>query len=233
MNNQVKGLLYFYFNDLKRSILIFWSILLLVLVVAIAFAYYLIGVEDGMMAFGFPFAIYFYCAVLGFMTVKEYIPFAIKIGATRKNIYISLGLFFLSLAVLKAIIASTIQELVVLLAKNTDLTSFMFLHPAMAVEDTWINRVLIDVCIMVFLLSFMFVIGLLFYKYGFAGGGAVAGILAIALLFGIAKGWIYEFIADLLKQTDILFFYQILGVGLLLFIVSFLIVRRVTIEKRS
>ncbi|WP_026908230.1 hypothetical protein [Paucisalibacillus globulus] len=233
MNNQVKGLLYFYFNDLKRSILIFWSILLLVLVVAIAFAYYLIGVEDGMMAFGFPFAIYFYCAVLGFIAVKEYIPFAIKVGATRKNIFKSLGLFFLSIAVTKAIVASTIQELVILLANNTDLTSFMFLHPAMAVEDTWIYRVLIDICVMFFLLSFMFVIGLLFYKYGFAGGGAVAGVLAIGLLFGIAKGWIYEFVADLLKQTNIMFFCQMLGIGLLLFILSFLMVRRITIEKRS
>jgi hypothetical protein len=232
MNNQIKGLLYFYFNDIKHSILIFWSILLFVLVVSIAFAYYLLGVEDGMMAFGFPFAIYFYCLILGFITVKESIPFAIKIGATRKNIFISLGLFFLILVVIKAIVASTIQELVLILTKNTGLTSFMFLHPAMALEDTWLNRVLIDICIMFFLLSVMFIIGLLFYKYGMAGGGAVAGILVIALLFGIAKGWVYEFIADLIKQLDIVFFFQMLGVGLLLFIVSFVFMRRITIEKK-
>ncbi|WP_047985188.1 hypothetical protein [Ornithinibacillus californiensis] len=232
MNKQIKGLLYFYISDIRHSLMIFWSILLLVLVVSIAFAYYLIGVEDSMMAFGFPFAIYFYCLILGFMTVKESIPFAIKMGATRKNILISLAIFFLGLVVLKSIVASTIQEIVLLFTDATGITTFQFLHPAMMLEDTWLNRILIDVCIMFFLLSFMFIIGLLFYKYGFAGGGLVAGILAIATLFGVAKGWIYEFIVDVVTQMDMLFFYQVLGVGLLLFLLSNVFVRRITIEKR-
>ncbi|MFS0674629.1 hypothetical protein [Ornithinibacillus sp. 179-J 7C1 HS] len=232
MNNQIKGLLYFFISDIRHSILIFWSILLFVLLVSIAFAYYLLGVEDGMLAFGFPFAIYFYCTILGFMTVKESIPFSIKMGATRKNIIISIGLFFLIIATLKSLIANVLQEVVLFITESTNITSFMFLHPAMLFEDTFLNRILVDISIMFFLLSFMFVIGLLFYKYGFAGGGLVAGVLVIALMFGIAKGWIYDFIVELAKKVDILFFFQILGVGLLLFLFSFVFVRRITIEKK-
>lgn len=232
MNKQIKGLLYFYISDIRHNILIFWSILLLVLVVSIAFANYLIRFEDGQMAFGFPFALYFYCLILGFLTVKESIPFAIKMGATRKNILISLGIFFLIVVVVKSVVASTIQELVLLFTDATNINTFLFLHPAMMLEDNWLNRILIDICIMFFLLAFMFVIGLLFYRYGIAGGGIVAGILAVALLLGVAKGWIYDFIVEVVSKLDMLFFYQMLGVGLLLFMFSFVFVRRITIEKR-
>jgi hypothetical protein len=233
MNKQIKGLLYFYISDIRHSMMIFWSILLFILVVSIAFAFYLLRFEDGMMAFGFPFAIYFYCLVLGFITTKEYIPYALKMGATRKNIFLSIGIFFLGLIVLKSLIANTIQELVLLFTKSTNITSFQFLHPAMMLEDNWLNRFLIDIGIMFFLIAFMFFIGLLFYKYGMAGGGIVASILVIGLLFGIAKGWIYDFIVEVVSQLDIVFFYQMLGVGLLLFVISFIFVRRITIEKRK
>jgi hypothetical protein len=233
MNKQIKGLLYFYITDIRHSLMIFWSILLLVLIVSLAFAYYLLGIEDGAFAFGFPIAIYFYCIILGFKTVKESIPFAIKIGATRKNIFVSLGILFLGLALAKAIVANTIQEIVLLFTKGIGLDNFQFLHPAMLLEDNWFNRVLIDTSFMFVFLSFMFIMGLLVYKYGLAGGGIVAGILAIAFLLGIAKGWIIDFIVHLSKQLDIVFFLQLLGVGLLLYLFSFVFVRRITIEKRK
>ncbi|GGA89202.1 hypothetical protein [Ornithinibacillus halotolerans] len=232
MNNQIKGLLYFYVNDFRHSFLIFWSILLLVLVVSISFSIFLLGYEDGMMAFGFPFGIYFYCAFLGFLAVKESIPFAIKIGATRKNIFISIGLFFILLAIFKALVANIIQELVLLIVDNANITSFLFIHPAMMFDDTWFNRVIIDICMMFFLLAAMFVFGLLFYKFGIAGGGAVTGVLGVALLLGMAKGWIFDFISNLVKQIDIVFFYQVLGIGFLFFLISFIFLRRITIEKK-
>ncbi|HAM80360.1 hypothetical protein [Ornithinibacillus bavariensis] len=233
MNKQIKGLLYFYITDIRHSLLIFWSILLLVLIVSLAFSYYLLGIEDGAFTFGFPFAIYIYCIILGFLTVKETIPFAIKIGATRKNLFISLGIFFLGVALVKALVANTIQEIVLFLTKSTVLDNFKFLHPAMLVEDNWLNRVLIDTSLMFFLLAFMFIMGLLFYKYGLAGGGIVAGTLAIVFLIGIAKGWIFEFIISVSKQLDMVFFIELLGVGVVLYLFSFIFVRRVTIEKRN
>ncbi|MEN2465215.1 hypothetical protein [Ornithinibacillus sp. FSL M8-0202] len=232
MNKQIKGLLYFYISDIRHNILIFWSILLFMLLVSLAFGVYLLGVEDGMLAFGFPFAIYFYCLVIGFTRVKESIPFSIKMGATRKNILISMGIYFLIIATVQSLVANTIQEVVLLLTKNANITSFMFLHPAMIIEDNWLNRLLIDISVMFFLLSFMFVMGLLFYKYGLAGGGLVAGVLVILLLFGIAKGWVYDIIVEFVNQVNIVFFYQMFGIGLLFFLLSFVFVRRITIEKR-
>ncbi|WP_010097193.1 hypothetical protein [Ornithinibacillus scapharcae] len=93
MNKQMNGLLYYLVTDIRHSMKIFWAILLSILVVSVTFAYFLLGFEDGKMAFGFPFATYFFCIITGFVTVKESIPFAIKMGATRKNIYIAIAIF--------------------------------------------------------------------------------------------------------------------------------------------
>lgn len=233
MNKQIKGLLYYHITDIRHTMKIFWSILLAILVVSIAFAYFLINVEDGKMAFGFPFGTYFFVIINGFIMVKDSIPFAIKMGATRKNLFVSMAIFFFGLSVVKAVFASTVQELVLALNKLIGIDNFMFIHPAMLVDDNWINRILIDTFIMFFLFAFMFLMGLIFYKYGVAGGGLVAGIIAIALLLGIAKGWIINFIIDIVKQLDIVFFYQVFGVGLLLYLFSFVFIRRITLERRK
>lgn len=229
MGKQVKGLLYFYLTDARHSVLIFWSILLFFLVTAIAFAYFLLGVEDGKIAFGFPFAIYVYCLIFGFRSVKESIPFAIKVGAVRKNIAISIGLFFFGLAASFAIIASTLQEVVSLLINRMGVDSFSFMHFAMLLDDTWFNRILIDTCVMFFCLSLMYIFGLLFYKYGLAGGGLLAGILGVALLVGIAKGWVFDAVSQLISPLHISFFFELLGVGILIYGLSYILIRRITI----
>ena len=228
MGRQIRGLLYFFITHQRYSLMIFWTILLSILVVSLSFSYFLLDVEDGAFYFGFAFAVYFYCAILGFMTVKESIPFSLKMGATRKNMFISIGLFFLSIAFAKAVVASTLQEITLLFTEATNLHTFSFLHLASFLQDTWLNRVIIDTAIMFFLSAIMFIIGLLFYKYGLAGGGTVAGAFIVLLLLGIAQGWIIDFFIDLFSDIELTFFFQILGVGIMIYCISFLFIRRVT-----
>ncbi|MUK88338.1 hypothetical protein GMD78_08045 [Ornithinibacillus sp. L9] len=231
MGKQIRGLLYYYLTDIQHSIKIFWSILLSVLVVCIVFAYFLLSVEDGFMRFGFPFAIYVYFMILGFLTVKESIPFALKLGATRKNIFISIGIFFLILVFAYAIVANTLQEITLAFTKAIGIDSFAFLHLAQLIEDTWLNRVIIDTSLMFLFSSVMFIIGLLFYRYGLAGGGSVVAVLAIAMLLAIAKGWIFDFISHLVNNLDLTLFYQILLIGIVIYCISFLLIQTITINK--
>ena len=88
MGRQINGLLYFFITDIRYSLMIFWTILLGILGVSLTISYFLLGVEDGSLYFMFQF-IYVYCGILGFITVRESIPFALKMGATRKNLFIS------------------------------------------------------------------------------------------------------------------------------------------------
>ncbi|PAV28123.1 hypothetical protein CIL05_18630 [Virgibacillus profundi] len=231
MARQIKGLLYFFITDIRHSLMIFWTILLSILVVSLAFSYFLLSVEDGKYFFAFTIPIYVYCAIVGFLTVKDNIPFALKIGATRKNIFISIGLFFLGLAFVKSIIANTLHALTLLFTEATGIHTFHFIHAASLLQDTWLTRVFVDASIAFFFFAVMFIVGLLFYKYGLAGGGSVAGVVVVVLLLGIAQGWIFDFFVEVISDLKLTFFFQMLGVGIGIYIISFLLVRRITTVK--
>lgn len=233
MSRQIKGLLYFFIMDLRYSMIVFWTILLSILFFFMILYYYVIGVENSEFSFGLPFAAYVYCGVLGFLAVKENIPFSLKMGATRKNYFLANGLFFLAISLFFAIMASTIQSLVTYLFSGSSMQSFRFLHISMFMEDTWFNRVIIDSTIMFLVLSIMFIGGLLFYKYGQVGGGIAGGLVVLLLLFGVAQGWLIDFMVDLFIGIDILFFYQLLLIGLVVYAASFLFLRDISIVKKK
>ncbi|SFE30570.1 hypothetical protein SAMN05216238_11281 [Lentibacillus persicus] len=233
MGRQIKGLLYFYGSDLRYSLTIFWTILLSILVVSLAFTYFLAGLDNDVTLFTFSLTgpMYVYCAILGFLTVKDSVPFLIKMSATRKNIFIGSGVFFLMLALAMSLAATGLQEIVMALMNATGIDFFSFLHPSYFLNDTWYTRVIADTAIMFFFLAVMFMIGLLFYKYGIAGGGSFLGVLLLIGLLGIAQGWLIDFFIDVFTGIDLVFFYQLLGIGLVIYGISFLFLRRITTVK--
>ncbi|WP_033542845.1 hypothetical protein [Planococcus sp. CAU13] len=233
MSNQVKGMLYLFAMEFRYSILVFWSILLSILLVFLLFCYYVISPADGSFFFGFPFAIYFYCGVLGFMAVKEIVPFALKIGATRRNYYIAAGLFFLGLSAFFSFAANTIQSLVTVLIDGTRVESMQFIHLANFLGGTWVDRFVTDLSVMFLLMTILFLTGLVFYKYGQLGGGILIGLAAAVVLAGVAQGWLIAGIIELFADINILFFYQVLLLGLILYALSFVMLRDISITKRK
>ena len=231
MWRQLKGLIYFFVTDFLFSLKVFWTILLSILVLCLSLSYILLRFEDSFFVFFITIPIYIYCSILGFLTVKESIPFSLKIGSVRKNLFISIGIFFLGVAFFNALLASTLHTLTLLFTDMIGLNNFSFLHAAQLLEDTWLNRVMIDTVIMFFLFSFMFIIGLLFYKYGLLGGGAVIGLIAVGLLLGVAKGWIVDYFVELYQTIDMFYFLQMFVVGLVIYCISYVFLRRVTTVK--
>jgi hypothetical protein len=152
-------------------------------------------------------------------------------GATRKSLFISLGIFFLSLSFIEAIAASIIQVLVSALNNKIGLDAFSFLHIAYFTNDTWLTRVVIDTSIMFFCFSILFFLGLLFYKYGLAGGGSVIGLFIIILLVGIAQGWVIDFFTNLFQSIDMVFFWQLLALGVVIYGLSLIFLKKITIKS--
>lgn len=229
MGRQLKGLLYFFITDVRRNLQIFWGILIGTLSLTFAVAYLLLSFGETKMVFVIPFALYIFCSIFGFVFVKKNIPFSIKMGATRKNIFISLGIFFLGLSIVKAVAASTLQAILAYLIKITDAHTFTLMHPAQWLEDTWLNRVIIDASVMFFLLFTLFLLGLIFYKYGMLAGGSLLGIAVVLLLLGIAQGWIVDFFIQFFQNLHIAMFFQVLLVGFVLYVITWLMIRKITI----
>src|SRR5690554_5952307 len=112
MGRQMKGLLYFYFADIRHSLTVFWTILMSIVVVTLIITYFLSNIEGGFMTLSITGPMYIFCGIVGFLAVKDFIPFSIKRGATRKNIYFSLAIFFLGLSLVKSVVGSILQLIV-------------------------------------------------------------------------------------------------------------------------
>lgn len=233
MGKQIKGLLYFYISDLRYSFIIFWTILLAILFVTEIITYFLMNVDDAFMTFTLTAPMYVYCFILGFLVVKEAIPFSLKRGATRKNIFISVGIFFLGIALVKSVIAHLLAVIITFANGQMGIGSgkFMLLHLAQFLDDTWYNRFMIDVSIMFFGMTLMFLIGLLFYRYGLAGGGSVVAVLIILVLTGLAQGSLINFFVSMAKSFDMMVFLKLFGISVIIYGISMIFLRRITIEK--
>lgn len=233
MGRQMKGLLYFYFADIRHSLTVFWTILMSIVVVTLIITYFLSNIEGSFMTLSITGPMYIYCGILGFLVVKEFIPFSIKRGATRKNIYFSLAIFFLVLSLAKSVVGSILQVIVEYINMKAGIGNFTFLHLVYFTNDTWYYRILIDTSIMFFAFSIMFVIGLLFYRYGLVGGGVFIGALLILILTGIGQGWLIDFFVNIFKNFDNIFYLQLFGIGVVIYAFSMLLLRRITILKVS
>lgn len=232
MGKQIKGLLYFYAANFRFSVTIFWSILLFSLALCLVIAYILLDFGNTKFAFIIPFAAYINVAIVGFITVKEVIPFSLKLGATRKNIFAAVGLFFLIFALFQSLVSNVIHVVTELFVDVIHLDEFMLIHPAQILsENSFISRMIIDTTMMLFILVFMYMIGLLFYRGGLLSGGIFVGILGIALLFGVAEGWLIEYSMKLYQTIDLMFFAQVFGSGIVLYVITFLLIRNITTIK--
>src|SRR5699024_9326467 len=110
--------------------------------------------------------------------------------------------------------------------------SFMFLHPAAMLDnDIWITRVVVDMAALFLLLVLAYIIGLVFYKGGILAGGSILGLAAAVLLFGVAQGWLIEMVINTAKNLDLWFFAQMFGIAIVLYGLSFFLIRTVTIVK--
>src|SRR5690625_3591943 len=232
MGRQIKGLLYFNFTDARYSMTIFWTILMGILVISLIATYLIRNIEGGFMTFSLTGPMYVYCAILGFLTVKESIPFSLKRGATRKNIFISLGTLFLGISIAMTTVGSTLQVIVNLFTEQIGIDVFSFQHVAYFTSDTWINRIFIDLTIMFFLFSFMFALSLLFYRYGLLVGSAFIGLFFILILTGFAQGWLTEFLVAQFQTLDQTFYIQLFAIGIIIYGLSFFLLRRITVFKK-
>src|SRR5699024_3443391 len=96
-------------------------------------------------------------------------------------------------------------------------------------ENSWITRVFIDTSISFFFLAVMFIIGLIFYRFGLIGCFSFIGAGVIIFILGMFIGWLLDFFATIFRDFSIIFFYQLLVTGILIYLVSFLLIRRITI----
>lgn len=231
MSRQIKGLLYFFTVHIRRPFFIFWGLVLGFLVLNFIIASLFITGTNGEMVMSLSFAVYIYSAFFSFHLVKQAIPFVLKMGATRKNLFFGLSMFLIGLAVLQAIIANVIQSLCNLIVEQFSIDGVGFMSFAKLLDNRWITGFTIDATIIFFIMSVMIMLGLLFYKYGLTGGGGIIALVLIIVIFGFAEGFLKDFVMNIFQSFNLVFFFELAGIGVLLYLLSWIFIRRITIES--
>lgn len=232
MSRQLKGLLYFQAVNGKHSIIIFWSILISTTLISLLIAALTMTSGDSM-AISFSAAIYIFAMFIGFNRVKYDVRYSLKLGATRKNIFVSTGLFFLGLSLVSALFISVIHQFITFLTSTFDIETYQLIHPATLLSDTWVNRLIIDSSLMFFFLTLLFIFGLVFYRFGLLGGGIAGAAIVILMLVGLGTGWIQDVSRDIVETLSIGFFFEVLLVGIGLYLISWFFLRRITVLMKN
>lgn len=237
MSKQFQGALYYLFANIRYSLTYFWAILLALLIVTIAAT---ILMPDTDIAFELSIPVYIFAAVIGYWTVKNAFPYLIKMGSTRKNIFVSFGVYAFLLTLLNAVISNTVNKFVsmiigterdygiITIMENDTTMTFNHIGDLLG-ANSWIMRIVIDTSISFFLLAVMFIIGLIFYRFGLIGGFSFLGLLVMIIVFGFSNGWLLDFILAIHNNFSFAFFYQLFTVGVIVYLFSFFLLRRVTV----
>ncbi|MCT2534405.1 hypothetical protein NC661_15170 [Aquibacillus koreensis] len=226
MIRQIKALLYFFVADFRFSFLIFWTILSATVVISLGATYYLQDVENSSMYLAISGAIYVYGAILGFITVRESLTFALKMGGTRKSYFVAVGAFFLGLSVVMAILDNLYHVIIMAFVNNVGLDIFTLIHPAMILGEAnsiW-YRFSIDVFVIFLLMSIFYFLGLVFHKYNLIGGYVVIGVVALVLFISSAAGVLLDLLQELFVNPSFNHYVIAFVIGIVLYLTSWLLV---------
>lgn len=228
MQRELKGSLYYLLANLRYPFIIFWSVMIIALAISIILDFLMD--EEGFITFNFSGSIFIFGAIFGTYIVKAAIPYAIKMGATRKKLFLSVGIHLFGIAITNSLIANSLNSFLENFYGNTLGRTLTLSHFAeLFMESTWVTRVVIDSSITFFLMAVAFMIGLMFYRYGLIGGFGIIGVAMVVIVFGISRGWLLDFFINILSDFSFVFFYQLFAIGLIVYLASFILLRRITV----
>lgn len=239
MGRELQGVLYYYLTNVRHTFLIFWLVIVAIFILSIVLDA-LVGGDDMTIHFNLSFPIYIFAAALGFIVVKSTLPYLIKMGATRKIIYIGTVIFFIVFSSINALLANALNWLLRKLTKSEIGGGFIytngeqtttFNHIADFLErDNFLYQIIVDLSLSFFFITVFFIIGLMFYRFGLLGGFLFVGVIAFTFIYGMADGWLAEFFIDIFSDFTIAFFYQLALVGFGVYLLSFFLLRRYTLQ---
>lgn len=239
MTKDIKGTIHYLFINIRYPFIIFWTILLSFFGLSLIIST-INGSEHVLFQASIP--IYIFSLIYGLWMVENTIPYLIKMSITRKTIYTSIGLFFLILAIVQAILANTLTKSLNLFGKHAiagDLSivdgqteyAFQLHHLSQFLpNDTIVTQITIDSAITFSALVIACFIGLIFYRFGLLGGFSSIAIAFGLLMLAITRGTFTRLISHIVANYTLTLYMQLFALSLILYAASYLLLRRLTIR---
>lgn len=239
MLQRVKGVIYYTMTNLRYPLSIFWTVLLAIAMLASLLSFV---ADSNHIWFQASIPILIFSLVIGIWSVKHIIPYLLNMSVTRKEIYLGIGISFILLAMLQAFLANLLVKLLEVFGKPVIAgmifieesgleTSISFEHLGQFLQsDTIYTRLIVDFILCYVALVVMFLIGLIFYRYGLLVGFSLLGISFVLYLYLIAQGSLIEFLYYVSDNYSLTLYVQFLSFGIIIYLLSFLLLRRFTVS---
>lgn len=210
--NVLKGSFYVFFQSYKKENIIFWCILFSIVFLTIFLDLFFGNYVSFPVIISIP--VYIFYSIMASKILNRTMPYFLKLGLSRIQYVLHLGLFFLAWSIAGAfIIAST--QIITFLSKLLDVKEIFFLHPILLIDTThpFMLTLALDVVLLLFCLISGLLLNVVFYRLGTIGGFSFIGILALIPIMIVIFEW-YTPLWKALSEASII---TILG-GLLIII---------------
>lgn len=211
--NVLKGSLYVFFQSYKKKNIIFWSILFSI----IFLSYFIDSFFGEYISFTMTISIpvYIYYGIMASKILNRTMPYFLKLGLSRIQYVLHIGLFFLALSIAGAFIIACTHEIITFYSKIFDINIFI-IHPILLFDTTqpFFLTFALDFVLLLFCLISGLLLNVVFYRFGTIGGYSFTGALALIPIVMVTFQW-YTPLFEMLSKAS---FVAILS-GLLLMII--------------
>lgn len=211
--NVLKGSFYVFFQSYKKENIIFWCILF-----SIAFlSFFLDSFFGKYISFAITISIpvYIFYSIMASRILNRTMPYFLKLGLSRIQYVLHLGLFSLAWSIAGAFIIACTHQISKFLSKLLDVKEIFIIHPILLIDTAhpFMLTLALDFVLLLFCLISGLLLNVVFYRLGTIGGYSFIGILILIPIVIVIFEW-YIPLWEVLSEASII---AILG-GLLIII---------------
>ncbi|MEK8197109.1 hypothetical protein [Lysinibacillus sp. FSL M8-0134] len=198
--NTMKGSFYILFQNFKKHNIIFWSILFLIVLLS----FFLDAFFGQYISFAITISIpvYIFYSSMAAKLLNRTLPYFLKLGLSRQQYMVNVGLFFISWSLVGALIIASAQNIITYVSTLLNIkNNIIIIHPLLIFDNTYsfLQTAAFDSVLLLFCLNSGLLLNVTFYRLGILGGYSLIGLLALVPILMVVFEWftpLFELLAN-------------------------------------
>lgn len=187
--NVLKGSFYVFFQSYKKQNIIFWSILFSI----VFLSFFLDSFFGKYISFAITISIpvYIFYSTMASKLLNKTMPYFLKLGLSRMQYVVHVGLFFLAWSIVGAFIIACTHEMIVFFSKLLDVKDIIIIHPVLLFDTahSFVLTLALDFALLLFCLISGLLLNVVFYRLGTIGGYSFIGVMAFIPIVMVIFEW--------------------------------------------
>ena len=228
--NTMKGSFYILFQSYKKHNIVFWSILFSIVLLS----FFLDAFFGQYISFAITISIpvYIFYSSMATKILNRTLPYFLKLGLSRQQYMLHVGLFFISWSLAGALIIASSHKMISYVSSLLNVKDIIIIHPILFFNSShsFLQTVAMDTILLFFCLCSGLLLNVVFYRLGILGGYSLIGLFALVPIVMVIFEWyspLFEFLAH---SSIIVIFGSVLIFSVFLYLLITASMRRVSVN---